>query len=251
MCHEQAFHEGLTAAGEGEVVTLCRGAWAGSQRYGASIWSGDIPSTFESMRIQLAAGLNMAMSGIPWWNSDIGGFHGGDIGDPEFRELVVRWFQFGCFCPIMRLHGVRSPAPGGNKGGADNELWSFGEDAYAILRDYLLLRERLRPYILEQMRLAHHTGLPPMRPLFVDFPDDAATWEIADSYLFGPDLLVAPVCEYGAPRRSVYLPVGADWTDAWTGVSYQGGQRLEVEAPLERLPLFLKNDARLPIAGQE
>jgi len=247
MRHEQAFWEGLRAEGETEIVTLCRGAWAGSQRYGASIWSGDIASTFESMRIQIAAGLNMAMSGIVWWNSDIGGFHGANINDPTFQELIVRWFQFGCFCPIMRLHGVRAPKPPGGKGGADNEVWSFGEKAYAILRDYLFLRERLRPYIMEQMRRAHEHGLPPMRPLFVDFPDDPVAWEIADAYLFGPDILAAPVCENGARKRRVYLPAGATWKDAWTGKRYDGGKWIEADAPLERLPLFLKNDAALPV----
>lgn len=245
--HEQAFHDGLRAEGHDEIVTLCRGAWAGSQRYGASVWSGDIPSTFDSMRIQLAAGLNMAMSGIVWWNSDIGGFHGGNIEDPEFRELIVRWFQFGCFCPIMRLHGNRGPKAPGEKGGAANEPWSFGDEAYDILRDYLFMRERLRPYILEQMRIAHETGLPPMRPLFVDFPDDAGAWDIADAYLFGPDLLVAPVCEMNARRRTVYLPGGARWTNAWTGETHDGGQTLEVAAPLHQIPLFLKNDAALPV----
>jgi alpha-D-xyloside xylohydrolase len=241
--HEQAFYEGLREAGESTAVTLCRGAWAGSQRYGASIWSGDIPSTFASLRRQLAVGLNMAMSGIPWWNSDIGGFSGGDITDPTFRELVVRWFQFGCFCPLMRLHGVRQPAPAEKPGGADNEVWSFGETAYGILREYLFLRERLRPYILEQMRRAHEEGLPPMRPLFFDHPDDETCYQVADAFLFGPDLLVAPVHEEGARSRPVYLPGDATWHDAWSAAKHEGGAWIEAPAPLERIPVYLRDPA--------
>ena len=138
FCHQQAVYEGLRAAGETEIITLCRSAWAGSQRWGAAVWSGDIASTFESLRQQVRAGLNMAMSGIPWWTTDIGGFHGGDVNDPGFRELIVRWFQYGVFCPLFRLHGVRTP--GTAKGGGPNEVWSFGSEAYAIIQGLLFLR---------------------------------------------------------------------------------------------------------------
>ncbi len=145
LAHAQAFYDGLKAAGEKEIITLCRSAWAGSQRYGAAVWSGDIPSTFGSLQKQIRAGLNMAMSGIPWWTTDIGGFHGGDPESEEFRELIVRWFQFGVFCPLFRLHGVRVPCTFTE--GAANEVWSFGEAAYAAIRPLLFLREKLRPYI--------------------------------------------------------------------------------------------------------
>ncbi|MEM1445070.1 MAG: TIM-barrel domain-containing protein [Planctomycetota bacterium] len=245
LLHAKGVHDGLREEGHEEVVTLCRAGWAGSQRYGASIWSGDIWSTFESLRQQVAAGLNMAMSGIPWWNSDIGGFKGGDPTDPQFRELLIRWFQFGCFSPIMRLHGVRLPNT--LKTGAPNEVWSFGPQAERILIAYLHLRERLRPYIAQQMKTASETGLPPMRPLFVDFPDDPASYEIADAYLFGPDLLVAPVVHADTRGREVYLPAGAHWTDAWTDAVHDGGQRIQVSAPIDRIPLFLRDDAQLPI----
>jgi alpha-D-xyloside xylohydrolase len=107
--HARGFYEGMVGRGEKEVLTLCRSAWAGSQRYGAAVWSGDIPSTFESFRVQVRAGLNMAMSGIPWWGTDIGGFFGGDPDDPAFRELLVRWFQYGVFSPLFRLHGEPRP----------------------------------------------------------------------------------------------------------------------------------------------
>jgi alpha-D-xyloside xylohydrolase len=129
LMHQRAFHEGMRAEGEEEIVTLCRAAWAGSQRYGVAVWSGDIPSTFEALRVQVTTGLNMAMSGIPWWNTDVGGFHGGDIRSPSFRELIVRWFQYGVFTPILRLHGHRLPAlarlPDKGFTGGPNEVWSF------------------------------------------------------------------------------------------------------------------------------
>lgn len=242
--HVQGFYEGMKAEGEQEIVFLCRSAWAGSQRFGAAVWSGDIPSTFASLRVQVKAGLNMGLSGIPWWTHDIGGFRGGDPTDPAFRELLLRWFQFGAFSPLFRLHGHRLPNSD-DFGGAANEVWSFGEDAYEILKQYMFIRERLRPYIMDQMRIAHEQGMPPMRPLFVDFPEDASCYSIDDQYMFGSDLLVAPVLEVGAQSRKVYLPANMIWKDAWTGQQYEGGQWLDVPAPLETIPLFLKIDSRL------
>jgi len=247
MLHQRGFYDGMRAAGQVAVLNLCRSAWAGSQRFGAAVWSGDIPSTWEALRDQVRAGLNIGMSGIPWWTTDIGGFFGGDIGSPEFHELLVRWFQYGAFCPLFRLHGFRSP--GGGTVGAPNEVWSFGESVYAILKEYLFVRERLRPYVMRQMRLASANGTPPMRPVFFDFADDEECYGADDEFLFGPDILVAPVLEPGAASRSVYLPAGAEWTDAWTGERRQGGQRFDAAAPLERIPLFLKDGAELPIRG--
>ena len=133
------------------------------------------------------------------------------------------------------------------RGGGPNEAWSFGEEVYAIIKDLLFLRERLRPYILEQMHLAHEKGTPPMRPLFFDFPRDGACASIDDQFLFGPDLLVAPVLTAGTRGREVYLPRGTSWTDAWSGQSFEGGQHIVAEAPLERIPLYLHAGARLPI----
>ena len=197
LLHEAGIWDGMRGEGETEIVTLCRSAWAGSQRYGAALWSGDIPSTFEALQKQVRAGLNVGLSGIPWWTTDIGGFHGGNIEAPYFRELVVRWFQYGAFCPLFRLHGHRQPAEGWTSGN-HNEVWSFGDEAYGIIRELLFLRERLRPYIMAQMRLASEAGVPPMRPLFFDFPQDAAAARVDDEFMFGPDLLVAPVLEEGA-----------------------------------------------------
>lgn len=144
----RTFHEGLSAEGE-EVITLNRSAWAGSQRYGAALWSGDIGTDFPTLRRQIAAGLNTGLSGIPWWNTDIGGFHGGDPTDPAYQEVMVRWFQFGALSPLMRLHGFRDPGMplGPDMTGGPNEVWSYGEAAGAVLEKYLRLRERLRPYV--------------------------------------------------------------------------------------------------------
>jgi len=246
LLHQRAFYEGLLSSGETEILTLSRCAWAGSQRYGSVIWSGDIESTFESLQAQVRAGLNIAMSGIPWWTTDIGGFHSGDVTTNYFRELIVRWFQYGVFCPIFRLHGYRLPPRGPMpRSGADNEVWSFGEEVYQILQSLLFLRERLRPYIHEQMKMASQCGLPPMRPLFVDFPEDLMCETIEDQFMFGPDLLVAPVLYEGARQRKVYFPANVEWIDAWNGKSYAGGQSIEVSAPLETIPVFLK--ARSPL----
>ena len=143
----------------------------------------------------------MGLAGIPWWTTDIGGFHGGNIHDPKFHEILVRWFEFGTFCPVMRLHGFREPfkqplgTTGGGKmnSGAENEVWSYGEEVYEICKKYMELRETLRPYVRGLMKEAHEKGTPVMRPLFYDFPDDPKTWEIEDQYMFGSDILVAPI----------------------------------------------------------
>ena len=244
--HVRGFYEGVLAEGEKMPLFLCRSAWAGSQRYGAAVWSGDIMSTFSALRAQVKSGLNMGLSGIPWWTTDIGGFRGGDPTSSYFQQLIVRWFQFGVFCPIFRLHGHRLPNTD-DFNGAANEVWSFGEPAYQIIQKYMLLRERLRPYIMKQMSIASKTGIPPMRPLFVDFPSDLICYQVEDEYLFGSDLLVAPVLDADVKMRNVYLPANSTWKDAWTDQVYTGGQWLSVEAPLDRIPVFLRGDASLPI----
>ncbi|HEY3608076.1 MAG TPA: TIM-barrel domain-containing protein, partial [Pseudonocardiaceae bacterium] len=246
-------HDGLRAAGEHEIVSLNRSSWAGAQRYGAALWSGDIGTDFASLRTQIRAGLNVMMSGIPWWTTDIGGFHGGDPDDPAYREVLVRWFQYGTFCPLFRLHGFRGPgqvlSPATT--GLPNEVWSYGDEVYGILADHLRLRERLRPYVMRQMRTAAATGLPPMRPVFLEFPDDPPAWQVEDAFLLGPDLLVAPVAEAGVRERAVHLPAGARWTDAWTGEERDGGATVTVAAPIERIPLFLRDGARLPVRAEQ
>jgi alpha-D-xyloside xylohydrolase len=250
LLHARGFYEGMRDAGETAILNLCRSAWAGSQRYGAAVWSGDINSTFEAFQAQVRAGLNIGLSGIPWWTTDIGGFYGGDPESPAFRELLIRWFQYSTFCLLFRLHGYRLPTPEAStmiSTGGPNEAWSFGDEVYTIIKDLLFLRERLRPYILEQMHLAHEKGIPPMRPLFFDFLRDETCASIDDQFLFGPDLLVAPVLTEGARTREVYLPAGTTWTDAWSRQAFDGGQRIVAEAPLDRIPLYLRANAQLPI----
>ena len=244
--HVRGFYEGMQAEGEKQPLFLCRSAWAGSQRYGAAVWSGDIKSTFPVLRAQVRAGMNMGLSGIPWWTADIGGFRGGDPASPDFQELMVRWFQFGAFCPIFRLHGHRLPEINDFNGGP-NEVWSFGESAYQILKQYMQIRERLRPYIMKQLAIASKTGLPLMRPLFVDFPSDLACYQIEDQYMFGSDLLVIPITQANCKSIKVYLPAISTWKNVWTGKDYEGEQWVTVDAPLDQIPLFLRGNAHLPI----
>ena len=249
--YAKGFYDGLKESGEEEIMSLVRCAWAGSQKYGVLTWSGDIHSSFRAMREQLQAGLNMGMAGIPWWTSDIGGFVGGNIEDEDFRELLVRWFAWGAFCPVFRMHGERSPWYEREQefidnvrqltSGQDNEVWSFGEDNYEILKKYLFVRENMRPYIRECMRAASETGAPVMRPLFFDFPEDKKCWETEDVYMFGPDVLVAPVMELGARERTLYLPKGAEWKDAISGNLYEGGRTITVDAPLSVIPVFVRD----------
>jgi alpha-D-xyloside xylohydrolase len=247
--YARGFYEGQQAAGQTGICNLIRCCWAGSQKYATLLWSGDVHSTFESFRMQFAAGLNAGLSGIPWWTTDIGGFTGGNGEDPQFRELLVRWFQWGVFCPVTRLHGFREPQAFTGEAtwrtfnevlgsGAANEVWSYGEDIYPILAGCLRTREALRPYVAEQMTAAHERGTPVIRPLFYDFPADGQAWEIEDQYLFGPDVLVAPILEYGLRERPVYLPPGRTWADVRTGEAHEGGQTITVAAPLEAMPVF-------------
>lgn len=246
--YARTFYEGMEREGQKNIVNLLRCAWAGSQKYGALVWSGDIASSFGSMRNQLAAGLNMGLAGIPWWTTDIGGFHGGDPNDPQFRELFVRWFQWGTFCPVMRLHGDREPRQPqvGTTGGATccsgaaNEVWSYGEEVYGICEKYMLMREKMRDYTRRLMTEAHEKGTPVMRTMFYEFPHDEMCWNIEDAYMYGDKLLVAPILEAGASGRMVYLPRGASWKDCDTDRVYDGGILIDKSVTLESMPLFLK-----------
>ena len=145
---------------------------------------------------------------------------------------MIRWYQYGVFTPIFRTHSVRP----------NNEAWTVGGDTYKHIRAAIFLRERLRPYVMEQMELAAERGIPPMRPLFFDFEKDPLAVEIEDQFLFGPDLLVAPITHYKKRNREVYLPNGIDWTDVWTKETHLGGQKINAEAPIEQIPVFMRNN---------
>ena len=174
-------------------------------------------------------------------------FHGGDPEDPHYRELWIRWFQYGVWCPLFRLHGDREPREPLSvaKTGGPNEIWCYGEEAYGIVSRLLLLREHVTPYILEQMRIASEVGTPPMRPLWFDDPGDDVAWTIEDEFAFGPDVMVAPITELGARARDVYLPRRADWRHAVTGEAFPGGEWHRAEAPLAWIPVFVREGATL------
>ena len=251
-------YDGLKEEGEENIGSLVRCAWAGSQRNGALAWSGDIDSSFKAFRNQVNSGLNMGIAGIPWWTTDIGGFHGGNPDDEEFRELMIRWFQYGTFTPVLRMHGDRQPhsEPLGTDGGgqcssgAPNEIWSYGEENEKIFTKYIRIREALKPYIKELMKEAHEKGTPIMRPLFYDFPNDKTAWNIENTFMFGPDILVAPIINYKEREREVYLPTGENWIDANTGKQYSGGNYYTIDADIDSIPVFYKlnNEAvKLPM----
>lgn len=247
--YARMFFEGQQKNGQKDIVNLIRCAWVGSQRYGALVWSGDIMSTYADFRKQICVGIHMGLCGIPWWTTDIGGFHGGKIEDEDFRELLVRWFQFGTFCPVMRIHGYRQPNEiiinkAGEKRegtGAPNEIWSYGEKIYPILVKFIQIREKMRDYSRSLMEEAHEKGSPVIRAMFYEFPEDKKCWDIKDAYLYGSDILVAPICHKHAMSRQVYLPKGAIWVSAQTGESYEGGKSYEMKAGLETLPIFLRD----------
>jgi len=243
--YAKAFYDGEKQAGQKDVINLVRCAWIGSQRFGTVLWSGDIFGTFKTLRMQIKAGLNISLCGIPWWTTDIGGFYFNKETQDQFHELMIRWYQFGTFCPIMRMHGDRPPrhnVEGALAGsGGPNEIWSYGEDAYKIMSKYLKVREQLKPYILKNMKIASEEGIPVMRPLFLDFPKDQTCYTIDDQYMFGPDIMVAPVIEFKAKSRKIYFPAGASWKDALTGKVYKGGRTVDYKVTIENIPVFCKN----------
>jgi len=213
------------------VFLLSRSAFAGAQRNAAAVWSGDVNSDWVFFKKQIPAGLNYSISGLPYWTTDIGGFVSGNPDDPQYRELFIRWFQFGVFNPLLRVHGTRSTN--------QNELWSYGADAQKILVSYDSLRYRLLPYIYSLAWMTTSQGYTPMRGLVMDFRSDARTATINDQFMFGPAFLVNPVTEPGANSRRVYLPK-AKWFDFWTGTSADGPRTVDAAAPIEKLPLFVR-----------
>jgi alpha-D-xyloside xylohydrolase len=232
-------YQGQRAASDQKrVFILSRSGYAGIQRNSAAMWSGDVDPNWETFRRQIPAGLNFSLSGLPYWTTDIGGFVVANPDDPAYRELFVRWFEFGAFCPIFRVHGTRSTN--------QNELWSYGPDAQKILVSFDQLRYRLMPYIYSLAWKVTNQGYTIMRPLVMDFRSDVRAQNITDQFLFGPALLVNPVTEPGATSRRVYLP-DSKWFDFWTAAALSGGHAIEASAPLERIPLYVRAGSIVPL----
>jgi len=223
------------------VLTRC--AWASQQRTGAAIWSGDIPTTFDELQKQVTAGLNFVATGIPYWTTDIGGYSGGDPEDEEYRELFTRWFEYGTFCPVFRSHGRRYP--GDTK--APNELWAYGKEVQDICTRYINLRYTLMPYIYTLTGDVTHKNYTPMRLLAFDFPEDRNVRDCKDQFMYGPSFLVCPILNAGAVHRNVYLPQGNKWVDFWTGEIHEGGRNILVDAPKDKIPLYVKSGTILPV----
>ena len=234
-----AVHDGQrTASDRKRVFILSRSAYAGGQRNGAAVWSGDVNPNWETFRRQIPAGLNYSVSGLPYWTTDIGGFVDANPEDPAYRELYLRWFEFGTFCPIFRAHGTRTTN--------QNELWSYGPEAQKILVAYDRLRYRLMPYIYSLAWKVTNEGYTIMRPLVMDFRTDARAQNIGDEFLFGPAILVAPVTEQAATSRHLYLP-DVTWYDFWTGKTVGGGHAVDTPAPVDHLPLYVRAGSILPL----
>jgi alpha-D-xyloside xylohydrolase len=219
------------------VIVLTRSAYAGQQRNSAISWSGDIRGTWDVFRKQIPAGLNFSMSGIPYWNTDIGGFFGGNTKDPNYQELFVRWFQFGAFTPMFRVHGS----------GSGKEFWQWDEPTQRTMLKFERLRYRLIPYIYSVSWQVTDKGGSMLRPLVMDFAEDRNALNVADQYLFGPDLMVNPVTTAGAASRPVYLPGKAAWFDFWTGRKESAGSRIDAAAPIDSMPLYVPAGSILPL----
>ena len=237
---------------------LHRNGYAGMQRYASFLWSGDVYSTWETLKTQVAIAINTGLSGMPYWGTDIGGF----VPTPEFTaELYLRWFQFGAFCPLFRSHGrawkLRLPWQWNTGDPGPPEIRSYSGAAIpdsdqlhdpqveAICRKYLELRYRMMPYLYSTVRECTISGLPIMRALWLHFADDPKAVARGDEYLWGKNLLVAPVTEKGARERQLYLPRG-DWYDFWTGARLEGGRGISRPVDLETIPLYVRAGAILP-----
>lgn len=244
------------------VFILTRSAFAGQQRYGANTWSGDVVASWNTLRNQISAGLNFSLCGIPYWNSDIGGFFlwqfRKKLEDPEYRELYVRWLEFGAFCPMMRSHGADAP----------REIYQFGKKGnktYDAIEKFIRLRYRFLPYIYSTSWdvTANHSSM--MRALVMDFPKDKAALDINDQFMFGKALLVSPVTKpmYIKPlvngkdtsfledfssvkSKDTYLPEGTTWYDFWSGDKITGGKIVSKETPIDLIPLYVKAGSIIP-----
>ena len=236
------------------VFILTRSAFAGQQRYGSNTWSGDLTSSWQSLKEQIPAGLNFSMTGIPYWNSDIGGFFLSNfpkkLEDPEYRELYTRWLEFGTFTPMMRSHGADAP----------REIYQFGQkgdEVYDAIEKFINLRYSLLPYIYSSAWNVTHNHASLMRALVMDFPNDKKVLDLNSEYMFGKSILVAPVTRsmytedkkenFGAVKsKEVYLPKGSKWFDFWTRKEFEGGKTVKKETPIDIIPLFVKAGSIIP-----
>jgi len=241
MVARAVYQEQRQARPDSRPMILTRSAFPGQQRYAAATWSGDIGNDWETFKRQIPAGLNMAAAGYPYWTVDAGGFFRpgeGQYEDPAYRERFLRWFQYATFLPLQRVHGYQT----------QTEFWRYGDQVETIARRYLELRYRLHPYIYSLAAETSRRGVPPMRPLVFDFPDDARALDQAHSYMFGPAVLVAPVLAPGVSSWPVYLPPSqGGWLDFWTGEMREGSRIHDVAAPLDAVPLHLRAGSILPL----
>ena len=232
------------ATNQKRLFILTRSAFLGQQRNATTVWSGDVIGTFPVFKKQIAAGLNFQLSGIPYWTTDIAGYgwpYERDTRDPSYQELYTRWYQFGVFCPIFRTHGHRS--------NNTNEIFAYGPQTPTLIA-YDNLRYRMLPYIYSLAWKVTSDDYTIMRPLVMDWRDDVNVRFLGDEYMFGPDLLVSPVTEEGATQREVYLPPAPAWYDFWTGEKLEGGRRIMAQAPLDRIPLYVKAGSILPLGPE-
>jgi alpha-D-xyloside xylohydrolase len=224
------------------VFLLTRSAFLGQQRVGAAVWSGDVYGSYWGLRHQVAAGLNFALSGYPYWTTDIGGYwppHDNPVEDPKFQELYARWFEYGTFCPIFRTHGHRP----------QNEIWAF-DKVEPILINYDKLRYRLMPYVYSLAWRVTNDDYTIQRPLVMDWRADVRVRDIGDQFMFGPALLVNPVLQPDATHRTLYLPDAPAWYDFWTGASTNGSREINADAPLDRIPLYVRAGSILPLGPE-
>lgn len=237
----QAVYEGQReSSSDKRVCILTRSAFSGQQRYGVINWSGDIGYTWDVFRNQIVAGLNFSITGLPYWTTDIGGFFRpgrSQYTDEKYHELLTRWYQWGTFNPIFRMHGYQT----------ETEPWKFGQKVEDNMRKMLNLRYRLLPYIYSEAWQVTKNGSTMMRPLVMDFNGDTAAVSRQFQYMFGKSILTAPVTEANVIEWNVYLPKSAGWFDFWTGKQFKGGQTVRTAAPLDRIPLFVKAGSIIPM----
>jgi alpha-D-xyloside xylohydrolase len=253
LVNSQGVYEGQRAAAPDQrVFILTRSSFTGMQRYASANWSGDTTSTWTAFRKQITAGLGYSLTGLPYWTMDIGGFsvparfssatpRPEDV--EEWRELNTRWFQFGVFTPLTRMHGEKPY----------REMWEFGGESHPAYQTQLKfdrLRYRLLPYLYSLAGAVTHENSMFIRPLAVDFTDDTTARDLADEYMFGPAFLVNPVTHYQARSRSVYLPRAASWYDFWTGAALAGGKTIEAPAPYDSLPLYVRAGSIIPFGPE-